>query len=221
MIDLRRKWRRTTGSCLILAAWCVPVPLGAQLPDEDEDLPRPSMHTPTPTPAPGFAAGPASVLGFEGRDGRQLLLRVPMAWSAEGGPAPQGTIQIDLKPKAGRAFFMQITAIPLQPAEVSRLQNEGLRQFVQQQGEDMLTQAREKSITLEPVVGSSGRGYLYTITDARASLPRGEWRYVTGGGYVAGDQLLTVWLFSNEGTGAVKMQAADVLRSATPVAVPR
>jgi hypothetical protein len=167
-----------------------------------------------PPPPPGFASGAASPVVFTARDGREMLLRVPSAWDANGGPGPQGSITVDLAPRAGRAFSLQLTAIPLTPSDVGRLQADGLRQLVQTEGERMLAEASETSIRLESVMGAFGRGYVYSITDRRAALPRGEWRYMTAGSYLVGDTLIQISLLSNEGVGAIRMQALDVLRSA-------
>jgi hypothetical protein len=207
-LELSAAMRAGVWLAFVLAPGC-----GARA-DDEMGPPPPTLRTPAPTPAPGFATGPATPMVFTARGGRELLLQVPAAWDAKGGPGPQGTIRVDLAPKAGRAFSMQITAIPLTPAETARLQGDGLRNLVRLEGERMLDEARETAIRTEPVLGGFGRGYLYTITDPRPVLPRWEWRYLTGGAYLVGETLLSVSLLTNEGVGAVRMQANDLLRSA-------
>lgn len=190
----------------------------AQLPEEtDEDLPRPRMVDPTPTPAPGFAAGVATPRILQWSDGRQLIVMAPQAWDVVAERGPRGSLGINISPRAGRVFSLVVDAIPLTPAEQVRMSGEGLRQLVESDGLRMLPRASERSIRLERVMGGSGQGYVYSITDSRAVLPSGEFRYRTAGAYLAGELLLVPSLLHNDTSGAVKTQMLEVLKSVRPL----
>lgn len=185
--------------------------------EEDEDLPRPTLTEPTPTPAPGFAEGAASpkVLAWSG--GRQIVLLLPPAWEAETERGPKGSLGIRFRPRSGRSFSFVIDAIPLTPAEQTRVSGDGLKLLVENDAERMVPQARESFVRLEPVLGSAGQGYIYSITDARAKLPSGEYRYMTAGAYLCGDLLMIPSIMHNDTSGALKYQMLDVLKSVRPV----
>lgn len=185
--------------------------------DSDEDLPRPRMIDPTPTPAPGFAAGGSTPRILQWSGGRRIIVMVPQAWDAVAERGPQGSLGIEIKPRSGRLFSLAIDAIPLTPAEQSRMSGDGLKILVESDGSRMLPHAKEKVIRLERVLGATGQGYVYSITDSRAVLPSGEYRYMTAGAYVAGDLLLVPSLVHNDESGAVKTQALEALKSVRPL----
>lgn len=184
---------------------------------DDEELPRPTLEEPTPTPAPGFAKGPSTprVLSWSG--GRQVVLMLPPAWEAETERGPKGSLGIRFKPRSGTSFSFVIDAIPLTPAEQTRVSGVGLRRLVENDAERMLPDARENSVRLERVLGNAGQGFVYSITDARPRLPSGEYRYMTAGAYLAGDLLLIPSIMHNDTSGAVRNQMLEVLKSVRPV----
>jgi hypothetical protein len=208
--------RGLTRLIMLLCVLGIPSTVRAQE-DEDADLPRPRLQDPTPTPAPGFAEGPATPRVLSWGGGRQIVLLLPPSWDAEAERGPKGTLGIEIKPRSGRVFSYVIDAIPLSEAERLRMNGDGLRLLVENDADRMRPHARENHIRLERFLGDAGQGYLYSITDSRASLPSGEYRYMTAGAYLVGDLLMMPSLVHNDASGAVRDQAIKVLGSIRPI----
>ncbi len=120
-----------------------------------------------------------------------LQLNVPKEWRAISKSLDEpASVLLRIRPAAGEAFLVQVTAVWLEPAKLAGKTEEQLKADVRRGTEKLLTQAVEKEAVIEELRGAQALGYHYSLTD-RAPGP-GEYKYMTQGMFVTGE-LLTIF----------------------------
>jgi hypothetical protein len=120
----------------------------------------------------------------------KLRLRVPDGWSDTSKALEQpASVLLRFRPVAGNAFYVQVTAVWLDPSKLAKMTPESLKASVGQSTAEPLRQAVEKAVTIQELRGKQTLGYYYSLTDR--APPPGEYRYITQGELRVGELLTT------------------------------
>ncbi len=128
----------------------------------------------------------------------KLILNVPTEWQATFyQPEDDGYPIISFYPFEGPKTFQLSVAIFWSEHALRDLTDpHQLRRFVEGVGKNVLEQADQDSLELEEVIGHSGVGYMFDLTDMEAG--EGEFQYLTQGALSVGNVVVVFSLFSRE-----------------------
>ena len=141
-----------------------------------------------------------------------LALKVPDGWVDNVSQPPDRLPPtISLKQGRGPAFDVLITPVwsfdPNKPVSSSLIQ-----QVARSAADKALTQSVERKIELKPIKGASGTGYYFSATDR--APPPGDYKYMTQGGVMVGEIMMTFTILTNDGQEAIVKQAMAMMTSA-------
>jgi hypothetical protein len=147
-----------------------------------------------------------------------LLLNVPEGWKSklkqpEGGLPPT----IGLGAQSGAPFVVLITAVWGPALDAGVPDDAKIRSIVASAAKSAEAQSVERSLSLQNLVGSSGRGYYFRATD-RAPKP-GEWKYLTQGMIRTGAIALSFTILTQDGQAATEKAALEMIRLAVQQSV--
>lgn len=138
---------------------------------------------------------------------------VPSTWQGSlQQPPNQLPPTIKFKQRAGSPFEVLITPIWSFEKDGSLSNTEAVRSQVEQAAEKLKSQALEQEILIKELVGLSGSGYCFSVTD-RAPAP-GEYKYMTQGIIRVGNLNVTFTILTNYGQKKVVSDALTMLKSA-------
>src|SRR5690606_22612282 len=100
---------------------------------------------------------------FELPAGAAISLTVPAGWIHEQQTADPRAITF--KPKTGKAFHVVLTPLMRPDGALLRTDTETLKAVVEDAAQKILPQAQEKSLPLQLLAGSTGRGFYFSATD--------------------------------------------------------
>ena len=149
-------------------------------------------------------------------DHGSLKLAVPKSWQEElQQPSNRLPPTMVFTPKSGSAFEILFTPMWPPRPDIPMPNAEEIKLKVENAASDVKPQAVEKVIPLKELKGTSGAGYYFSITD-RAPEPD-EYKYMTQGILRIGELLATFTILTNDGSGAVVLDALTMVRSASHV----
>lgn len=116
----------------------------------------------------------------------KLVLTVPAGLEASSKELSEPpSVLLRFGPRAGDAFYVQVTSVWLDPAKGPKETPESLKATVASTAEEPLQHAVEKTAELKELRGTDTMGFYYSLTD-RAPAP-GDYKYVSQGVFVTGD----------------------------------
>ncbi|PKN66405.1 MAG: hypothetical protein CVU57_07025 [Deltaproteobacteria bacterium HGW-Deltaproteobacteria-15] len=147
---------------------------------------------------------------------RSVVLTVPQTWidefTQEKGQ-PFRTITFT----QGNDMQSRLMLSPIPLEKESELRNPAiLRKMIEEEGGSLLSNAVEKKIAMNELLGRAGVGYYYTLTDKTSPLPPGEYRHMTHGGLIVADVLVMFTILTNRKDSPVVAEAIQMLGSARP-----
>lgn len=158
----------------------------------------------------------ARVRSYPLLDHGMLQLTVPLSWQDDlQHPSQRSPLTIVFKPKTGASFQILLTPFSAVGPHIPRPTADDLRRKVAAAAEHARSQAIEKVIKVNELMGSSGLGYYFSATD-RAPGP-GEYTYMTQGVRQVGSVLLTFTILTNDGQTQTVADALTMLSSAVQV----
>ncbi len=90
-------------------------------------------------------------------------IRVPADWEMSGRSTP-----IDIRlTRPGSRDYMRITALPVPKERMALMTDDKLQGILREGGGKLLALAVEKSITVQPLPASAGKGYYYALTNKK------------------------------------------------------
>lgn len=147
-------------------------------------------------------------------DGGRLVFVHPSSWTSKVSDTSEGPT-LKLRPHDGTADFrVLITPLPL--AKNSKLHDmDELERSVRERGEDMLSTATQKEVTLTRVDGSQARGFFFHLTDRKPEQGPGDYRELNHGALTLGPYLLSVTILTHPGDDATVKDALHMLAGAS------
>lgn len=127
-----------------------------------------------------------------------LIMDVPVKWQAKFyQPEDDGFPIISFFPFKGPDTFQLSVGVFWSTDALRDLTDpHNLRRFVESVGQKVLEQADQDSLDLEEIVGHSGIGYLFDLTDMDAG--EDEYQYLTQGALGVGNIVVVFSLFTRE-----------------------
>lgn len=143
-----------------------------------------------------------------------LALNLPQAWRADLRQPPGGLPPtISISPTSGQKFELLITVVWDAKSPAATPQSDEIRRVIEQSGRAALSQAVEKTLTIQEFGSEVGKkGYYVRMTD-KAPKPD-EYRYMTQGGIGEGNLLLMFTFLTNSATTADQQAVLTMLSSA-------
>lgn len=144
-----------------------------------------------------------------------LLMDVPVEWQATFyQPEDDGFPIISFYPFEGpKTFQLSVGVFWSNEALRDLTDPHNLRRFVEGVGQNVLEQSDQDKLELEEIVGHSGIGYLFDLTDKEAG--EGEYQYLTQGALGVGNIVIVFSLFTNEEQQQeVRKQTLEMLKDA-------
>jgi hypothetical protein len=160
---------------------------------------------------PGLAAAAPQSFLMPGHG--TLLLNVPEGWKSDLKQPPGGLPPtIGFGGQSGGSFVVLVTAVWGSSPGSTAPDDAKTKTAVATAAKSAESQSVEGSLSLQNLVGASGRGYYFRATD-RAPKP-GEWKYLTQGMIRSGGIGLTFTILTNDGQAAIEKAALKMIRSA-------
>lgn len=158
----------------------------------------------------GADAAPPAVIARGG-----LEWRLPPGWREVAQPREaSGAVTVRLGPvEGGPRFELLLTVLPGGGGRVDT------RALATAQGRKVLAASVEKELVVRELISDGGGGHYFALTD-RAPGP-GEFRHMLQGVAAWGARRLTFTLLSDEGEGALREAALELLRGTRPAPPPR
>ena len=144
-----------------------------------------------------------------------LIMDVPVKWQAKFfQPEDDGFPIISFYPFEGPKTFQLSVGIFWSNEALRDLSDpHNLRRFVEGVGQNVLEQADQDTLELKEIVGDSGVGYLFDLTDMEAG--EGEYPYLTQGALSVGNVVVVFSLFANEKQyEEIRQKTLDMLKDA-------
>ena len=144
-----------------------------------------------------------------------LIMDVPVEWQAKFyQPEDDGFPVISFYPFEGPPTFQLSVGVFWSNEALRDLTDpHNLRRFVEGVGQKVLEQADQEKLELEEIVGHSGIGYLFDLTDSGAG--EGEYQYLTQGALGVGNIVVVFSLFTNEKQHQkLRQQSLEMLKDA-------
>lgn len=159
---------------------------------------------------------------YEIPDHGQLIMDVPVKWQATFyQPENEGFPVISFYPFEGddgfkdtMNFQLSVAVFWSQSVAHDLTAPNNLRQFVRGVGEDVLPQSDQDSLDLEEIVGHSGVGYIFDLTNMAAA--ENEYPYLTQGALSIGNVVVVFSLFArgDEDYEQIRAQTLEMLKTA-------
>jgi hypothetical protein len=168
----------------------------------------------------GALAGPAAAQPIEaqqfGVPGHgNLLLAVPKEWRVVNqGSADPPVVIVRMHPPTGDAFYLQLTAVWLQPEMLATMTDEMIKTRVQQSAGRMLPRAVETEASLVELRGKDALGYYFALTDRNSKNAGTEYKYVVQGTIRTGELVTVFTLLHREPAPAEKEQMLRMIADA-------
>lgn len=146
-----------------------------------------------------------------------LRLDMPPGWSDEIKPGSGETppeIGMIPMPEGVSKVLISVLSFKQDMPDSERLT--GIRRTVEDQGNEALPQAVERTFDIRQFKGKSSLGYLFTLTD-KSPKPN-EFKYLTQGGYGVGRLILLFTILSNEKDSEVSKLVLEMVGNAQAVA---
>lgn len=144
-----------------------------------------------------------------------LIMDVPVEWQATFyKPEDDGFPIISFHPFKGPDTFQLSVGIFWSTDALRELTDpHNLRRFVENVGQNVLEQADQDSLDLEEIVGHSGIGYLFDLTDMDAG--EDEYQYLTQGALAVGNIVVVFSLFTREDQQQeIRQETLEMLKNA-------
>lgn len=147
-------------------------------------------------------------------DHGRLIMDVPTEWQATFyEPQDKSFPVISFYPLDGPKVFQLSVAVFWAEAPLRNLTDPGnLRRFVESVGQEILKQADENTLELEDIVGRSGIGYMFSLSDQDA--PEGEYPYLTQGALGVGNVVVVFTLLMQENNTELRKKTLEMLEGA-------
>ena len=124
-----------------------------------------------------------------------LVLNVPAGWRViDSSVAQPPSAIIRMRPPEGDRFYLQVTAIRLDPAKIAEITPEVIRERMRNVAKKVFTSAVESDVQLVDLRGNQAYGSHFSVTDAKSKNTAGDYKYVTQGFIVSGE-LITNFTF--------------------------
>lgn len=160
-----------------------------------------------------FAAGPKAVRKYPIPDHGILELIVPTSWKDDiHKPQKDMPPTIIFVPAKGNDFKISITILWNKTGEQDFNSPAKIRNLVEQDGQNILSQAVETKLAVQQMRGVHNIGYFFSLTD-KAPHP-GEFLYMTRGGMAVGNLLLSVTILYRAEDSEYVKDALSMLREA-------
>lgn len=111
-----------------------------------------------------------------------IAMDVPDSWSVEERTT-DGTASLRLTPKAGGAFVLMLTVVPL-PKDTPVSTPAGLKKVLTERGTSELAGAVQERLELVEVTAKGGVGLLYHLTDRKPEKGPGDYREARQGAFL-------------------------------------
>ena len=159
------------------------------------------------------AAGPKAVRKYPIPDHGILELIVPTSWKDDiHKPQKDMPPTIIFVPAKGNDFKISITILWNKTGEQDFNSPGKIRNLVEQDGQNILSQAVETKLAVQQMRGFNNIGYFFSLTD-KAPNP-GEFLYMTRGGMAVGNLLLSVTILYRAEDSEYVKDALSMLREA-------
>jgi len=159
------------------------------------------------------AAGPKAVRKYPIPDHGILELIVPTSWKDDiHKPQKDMPPTIIFVPAKGNDFKISITILWNKTGEQDFNSPAKIRNLVEQDGQNILSQAVETKLAVQQMRGFNNIGYFFSLTD-KAPNP-GEFLYMTRGGMAVGNLLLSVTILYRAEDSEYVKDALSMLREA-------
>jgi len=137
-----------------------------------------------------------------------LALRAPADWRVAERPGRNPrSVDIVMRPAAGDAFNLQITATAVDPARLAEMTPAALKERVQGLAKKLVAESVEGRAEVAELGGKDTRGYYFSLTDRTSSNTGDDYKYVTQGMTITGG-LLTLFTFLHREPGIPQRDAA-------------
>ena len=147
-----------------------------------------------------------------------LVLEVPPEWRVQERSL-SGPPTIELRIRGGDALNVQVTTVRMDPGKRAAITQNTLRERLQGTATTMLAESVETEVTMIPLRGRSARGYYYSLTDRKARNSAQEYKYLTQGNLLVGEELVLVFtILHREPDAPGKERALQMLAGAAHAA---
>jgi len=142
-----------------------------------------------------FAQSPTTVKEYAIPGHGTLRLAIPEGWQVSSSPVQQpASAVLHIAPKTGDGFDVQLTAVWLDAAAVTKTTAQSITTNVRRSADELLPQAVEKTVATQELRGAQSLGSYYSLTD-RNPAP-GEYKYLTQGSFLTGELLSAFTILS-------------------------
>lgn len=149
-----------------------------------------------------------------------LLMDVPVGWQATFyQPENDGFPVISFFPfedserfKGTENFQLSVAVFWTDSALRDLTAPANLRKFVESVGQNVLKQSDQERLELKEIVGHSGIGYLFDLTDK--DVGSDEFKYLTQGALGVGNVVVVFSLFSRDNHEELRTQTLEMLKTA-------
>lgn len=160
---------------------------------------------------PGFAAAAPQSFLMPGHG--SLLLNVPEGWKSDLKQPPGGLPPtIGFGGQSGGSFVVLVTAVWGSSPGSAAPDDAKMKTTVASAAKSAEPQSLEGTLSVQNLVGGTGRGYYFRATDRAPK--RGEWKYLTQGMIRTGSIGLTFTILTNDGQAATEKAALEMIRLA-------
>lgn len=144
----------------------------------------------------------------------RLVMDVPVDWQAEFyQPQDDKFPVISFYPLDGPQVFQLSVSVFWTTSELRDLTAPGnLRRFVENVGKNILPRSDQDELALEEIVGHSGIGYMFELTDSSAGPE--EYPYLTQGALGVGNIVVVFSLLTREESDRLKQLTLEMLKDA-------
>jgi hypothetical protein len=139
-------------------------------------------------------------LFVSGSAGGIAEIQVPAGWEMSGRSTP-----IDIRlTRPGSRDYVRITALPVPRERLALMTDDKLQDILREGGGKLLALSVEKSIDVQPLPASAGKGYYYVLTNkkllGRPDAPN-DFRSMHAGMVPLGNWMAVFNIFSNDADG--------------------
>jgi len=143
-----------------------------------------------------------------------LTLQVPSTCEARQTQEQGEPFTVSITPLTGTDFTILVSAITIEGDDAPLSTPDEIRMLMEYRATGLLPTARETEVKLYRLKGESSVGYFFTLTDKRAELPEGEYRYMSQAIMLVGKLRLSGTLLTDRWDEANQRRFFDLLRTA-------